>query len=57
MQGNFHKTFCMKFFYHILYHKQEIEEKDIDKSSAYMLLYEREGLSISDYLPEIDSER
>lgn len=36
---------------------KEIEEDNIDKSSAYMLLYEREGLSVSSYLPEIDPER
>ena len=27
----------------------------MDKSTAYMLFYERDGLSIEDYLPRIDS--
>ena len=31
-------------------------EESIDKSTAYLLFYEREGLSISDYLPRFDSQ-
>jgi hypothetical protein len=28
----------------------------MDKSTAYMLFYERDGLSVSDYLPKVDSQ-
>ena len=31
---------------------QEIPEDQIDKSTAYMLFYEREDLSVEDYLPK-----
>jgi hypothetical protein len=33
---------------------QEVKEELLDKSTAYMLFYEREGLSCDDYLPAID---
>lgn len=32
---------------------KEVPESNIDKSSAYILLYEREGLSTTDYLPDV----
>ena len=35
---------------------QEIKEEAMEKGTAYMLFYEREGLSVSDYLPQIDSQ-
>jgi len=35
---------------------KEVAEESIDKSTAYLLFYEREGLSISDYLPRFDSQ-
>ena len=35
---------------------QEIKEDAMEKGTAYMLFYEREGLSMSDYLPKIDSQ-
>lgn len=28
----------------------------MEKGTAYMLFYEREGLSVSDYLPKTDSQ-
>ena len=31
---------------------KEVPEANIDKSSAYILMYEREGLSLTDYLPD-----
>ena len=31
---------------------KEVPEDNIDKSSAYILMYEREGLSLTDYLPD-----
>merc|ERR1712012_551764 len=31
---------------------KEVPEANIDKSSAYILMYEREGLSLSDYMPD-----
>ena len=31
---------------------KEVPEKSIDKSSAYILMYEREGLSLTDYMPD-----
>jgi len=31
---------------------KEVPEKSIDKSSAYILMYEREGLSHTDYMPD-----
>ncbi len=34
---------------------QETSEESMDKSTAYMLFYEREGLSASDYLPKIEA--
>ena len=34
-----------------------MKEELLDKSTAYMLFYEREGLSCDDYLPAIDSSR
>jgi hypothetical protein len=54
-----------KFYLHVSINKimilffsfQEIKEEAIDKSTAYMLFYEREGLSCDDYLPQIDSSR
>lgn len=33
---------------------QEIPEEQIDKSTAYMLFYEREGLSNNEYLPAFE---
>ena len=36
--------------------EQEVAEESIDKSTAYLLFYEREGLSLSDYLPRFDSQ-
>lgn len=35
---------------------KEVAEESIDKSTAYLLFYEREGLSLSDYLPRFDSQ-
>ena len=35
---------------------QEIKEEAMEKGTAYMLFYEREGLSVSDYLPKTDSQ-
>jgi len=32
---------------------KEVPVANIDKSSAYILLYEREGLAKSDYLPDL----
>ena len=32
-----------------------MKEELLDKSTAYMLFYERESLSSEDYLPHIDS--
>ena len=34
-----------------------MKEELLDKSTAYMLFYERESLSSEDYLPHIDSNR
>lgn len=31
---------------------KEVPEANIDKSSAYILMYQREGLSLTDYLPD-----
>jgi len=31
---------------------KEVPETNIDKSSAYILMYEREGLSLTDYMPD-----
>ncbi len=31
---------------------KEVQEDNIDKSSAYILMYEREGLSLTEYLPD-----
>lgn len=28
----------------------------MDKGTAYLLFYEREGLSVDEYLPKVDSE-
>jgi hypothetical protein len=33
--------------------RQEISESHMDKSTAYLLFYEREGLSLDDYLPKV----
>lgn len=35
---------------------QEIKEEAMEKGNAYMLFYERDGLSVPDYLPKIDSK-
>jgi len=35
---------------------KEIKEEAMEKGTAYMLFYEREGLSVSDYLPKTDSQ-
>ncbi len=35
---------------------QELPETQVDKSTAYMLFYEREGLSAADYLPRLSAE-
>ncbi len=34
---------------------KEVQESQVDKSTAYMLFYEREGLSAKDYLPPLPS--
>ena len=34
---------------------QEIKEEAMERGTAYMLFYEREGLSASDYLPKVDT--
>lgn len=36
---------------------QETKEDQMDKSSAYILFYERENLSQEAYLPEIDPNK
>jgi len=36
---------------------KEVKGENIDKSTAYILLYEREGLSLSDYLPDTSGLR
>jgi len=36
---------------------KEVKGAAIDKSTAYILLYEREGLSLSDYLPDTSGLR
>eukprot|EP00088_Acartia_fossae_P020500 TRINITY_DN22079_c0_g2_i3.p1 TRINITY_DN22079_c0_g2~~TRINITY_DN22079_c0_g2_i3.p1 ORF type:complete len:592 (+),score=155.44 TRINITY_DN22079_c0_g2_i3:376-2151(+) len=35
---------------------KEVSVNNIDKSTAYILLYEREGLSISDYMPNLEGK-
>lgn len=35
---------------------KEIKESQIDKSTAYLLFFEREGLSPDDYLPKFDTK-
>jgi len=35
---------------------KEIKEEAMERGTAYMLFYEREGLSVSDYLPKIDTQ-
>ena len=35
---------------------KEIAEEQIDKNTAYMLFYEREGLSLDEYLPAVDGK-
>ena len=34
---------------------QEIKEEAMERGTAYMLFYEREGLSTADYLPKVDA--
>jgi len=36
---------------------KEVPEANIDKSSAYILMYEREGLSLTDYMPDTSEMR
>ena len=36
---------------------KEVPEANIDKSSAYILMYEREGLSLTDYMPDTSGMR
>ena len=34
---------------------KEINESSMDKSNAYLLFFEREGLDVDEYLPKFDS--
>jgi len=36
---------------------KKVSESSIDKSSAYILLYQREGLSLTDYLPDLEGKK
>lgn len=35
---------------------QEVNESQIDLNSAYMLFYQREGLSVEKYMPNVDGK-
>jgi len=49
---SFSKTEQNKWFCHNDSACKEIPENNLDKSSAYILMYEREGLALKDYLPD-----
>jgi len=49
---SYSKTESKKWFCHNDSSCKEVPEGSIDKSSAYILMYEREGLSMEDYMPD-----
>ena len=49
---SYSKTESKKWFCHNDSSCKEVPEGSIDKSSAYILMYEREGLSMEQYMPD-----
>ena len=47
---------CLSTDFMVFYNFQEVNESQIDLNSAYMLFYQREGVSVEKYMPNVDGK-